>query len=688
MTCTSRRRGPRVKPSLLAVLLAASGVCVAYMGGGLSPIGVPQMGVRLQTGGEGHVWNGNETMQDYGTPKVVYGGSVYIKEQWPSDIPSLYPPDVAEAYSDDTGTFWANAERYTPVYLDLHEPKAVAGIAQFLQTFVKNTDDAWARFTVSEAYLFVDRGIGFVSSSGARADVVMEANFLTEADGWIQHRQFEQKGFVGTAVGGAWKPIQSEGPMTYVVALDTDQAKSIYYDRYTGSIDISSVPVGGVFTLIFNAYAGAESGFAEGRPHAAAYLRDPLKVGGGLSLSVEGLTPLNTYAGGAVPRDRAQAQAIQPDGRIVAAGHAYAAGGYDFALARYNGDGSLDAGFGSGGKLTTDIGGHDDAAYAVVVQSDGKIVVAGTAGAPAATPGATASADFALARYNPDGTLDNGFGTGGKVTLDFAGGQDVARAVIVQSDGRIVVAGCTGSGGVSQDFALARLQPDGSPDAGFGVAGKVTTDFAGAADCAHAVVVQADGKIVVAGRSDSAGSTKTDFALARYNADGSLDAGFGSGGKTTTDFSGGADAALALALQNDGRIVAAGWAFNGANNDIALARYNADGSLDGGCAGGKRLRDLAGAHDEASAVAIQTDGKIVVGGNTQVGAQRDFAIARFTSSCADDAGFGNAGVVSVDFAGANDRIAAVAIQGDAKIVASGYAATSTGDDFAMLRLNP
>jgi uncharacterized delta-60 repeat protein len=201
--------------------------------------------------------------------------------------------------------------------------------------------------------------------------------------------------------------------------------------------------------------------------------------------------------------------------------------------------------------------------------------------------------------------------------------------------------------------------------------------------------LQGDGKIVVAGQSDSGATTKSDFALARYNSDGTLDVGFGTGGKVTTDFLVGSDVAQALAIQSDGKIIAVGWAFNGTNNDFAMARYNTDGTLDTGCGGsGKVLRDFAGTHDEASAVAIQGDGKIVVGGNTQVGTQRDFAIARFTSFCSVDTNFGATQYVTADFTGKDDRIAALTIQGDGKIVASGYAATTTGDDFAMLRLNP
>jgi uncharacterized delta-60 repeat protein len=281
--------------------------------------------------------------------------------------------------------------------------------------------------------------------------------------------------------------------------------------------------------------------------------------------------------------DGASALALQSDGKIVVAGTSgtgcqpfvgnfvlphYEFG--DFAVARYNHDGSLDATFASGGKVTTDFFGGSDNATAVALQSSGKIVVAGFA-----------DNDFALARYNSDGSLDTSLGTGGKVNTDFSGGTDEAWTLAVQSDGKIVVAGWTRVGS-SADFALARYNSDGSLDATFGSAGKVTTDFSGGCDGISALGIQSDGKVVVAGRTgtDCGGGTfpTGDFALARYNSDGSLDATFGNGGRVTTPFPypfwfGWASA---LALQPDGKIVAGGTYFV----NFGLLRYNSDGSLD------------------------------------------------------------------------------------------------------------
>jgi uncharacterized delta-60 repeat protein len=192
----------------------------------------------------------------------------------------------------------------------------------------------------------------------------------------------------------------------------------------------------------------------------------------------------------------ASAVAIQPDGRIVAAGESQGGFGRDFALARYNVDGSLDTSFDSDGKVTTDFG-VLDAASDVAIQPDGRIVAAGNSG------GFGFSRDFALARYNRDGSLDTSFDSDGKVTTDF-GGSEVATAVAVHPDGR-----CVAAGGSDEDFALAGYKVDGSLDTSFDSDGKVTTDFGGF-EFASDVAIQPDGRIVAAGNSGG------DFALARY----------------------------------------------------------------------------------------------------------------------------------------------------------------------------
>lgn len=178
------------------------------------------------------------------------------------------------------------------------------------------------------------------------------------------------------------------------------------------------------------------------------------------------------------------------------------------------------------------------------------------------------------------GSLDSSFGTSGKVTTAFAGGEDYARALAIQADGKIVICGEANTGG-GDDFALARYNADGSLDTGFGTGGKVTTAFAGSLDWARAIAIQPDGRIVVAGHSGS-GNSSDDFALARYLTDGSLDTSFSSDGKVTVNMGVG-DNGLAIALQSDGKIVVAGSANTGGT--AAIARFNTDGSLDNSFSG-------------------------------------------------------------------------------------------------------
>src|SRR5437870_871368 len=182
------------------------------------------------------------------------------------------------------------------------------------------------------------------------------------------------------------------------------------------------------------------------------------------------------------------------------------------------------------------------------------------------------------------GDLDPSFGTGGRVLTDFGGG-DGARALALQADGRIVVAGSSSAGGFALDFARARDNSDGSLDPSFGTGGRVLTDFGGD-DEARALALHADRKVVVAGCSDAGG--RPDFALARYNDDGSHDSSFGTGGKVLTDF-GGDDEASALVFQSDGKIVVAGFSDAGGFALAALARYNPNGTLDASFGSGGRV---------------------------------------------------------------------------------------------------
>ena len=365
--------------------------------------------------------------------------------------------------------------------------------------------------------------------------------------------------------------------------------------------------------------------------------------------------------------------ALQPDGKIVVAGEAWG----DFALARYNPNGSLDSTFDGDGKLTTDFSTSMDVSYAVTLQPDGKIIVAGYT---------LASGDynFALARYNTDGSLDSTFDGDGKVITDFFGSYDLGKAVAVQPDGKIIVAGWAIVSG-DANFALARYNTNGGLDNTFDGDGKLTTDFFADADYAYGVSLQPDGKIVVVGAVIS-GPNNVDFGLARYNTDGSLDNTFDSDGKLTTDFFAGANKAYAVALQPDGKIVVAGEADTGGHSDFALARYDSDGSLDATLDGdGKVTTIFFGYANVGNAVALQSDGRIVVAGEVDTGSMHsDFGLIRYNPDGSLDNTFDDDGKLTTDYnIGSDDLGFAVTLQSDGKIVVAGWSANDGDANFAL-----
>lgn len=320
--------------------------------------------------------------------------------------------------------------------------------------------------------------------------------------------------------------------------------------------------------------------------------------------------------------DEAYSVAIQTDGKIVVAGASVnGAGNYDFALARYNSDGSLDNTFDSDGKVTTAIGTTNDYAYSLVIQPDGKIVVAGVS-----LNGG--NDDFAVARYNTNGSLDVTFDADGKLTTPIGVGADVGQAVAIQIDGKILVAGYSRIG-TNNDFALVRYNTNGSLDNSFDTDGKVTTAIGVSSDEAFSLAIQQDGKIVVAGSSYI--GTFNDFAVARYNTNGSLDNTFDVDGMVTSAIGASYDNAYSVVLQLDGKILVAGQA----SADFAVARYNTNGSLDNTFdLDGKVLTPINASDDAGFAAVMQPDGKIIVAGFTQNGSNDDFAVVRYNNCVA------------------------------------------------------
>jgi uncharacterized delta-60 repeat protein len=357
--------------------------------------------------------------------------------------------------------------------------------------------------------------------------------------------------------------------------------------------------------------------------------------------------------------------------------------------------GELDPTFGVGGQLTFDFDDSTDIAKAVAVQPDGKLVVVGTT----YTDNNYTGEDFALARLLPDGSLDGAFGTGGLVTTDFPNLAAVASSVLVQPDGKLVVAGgafpnFTHLG----DFKVARYHPDGSLDTSFGQGGIATTVFPGQGSYAFAVALQPDGKIVAAGTDyvafSSEISSNTDFAIARYHPDGSPDASFGNNGRMVTDFEGFNDDAFAILIQPDGKLVAVGSALDQTEYyDFAAARYHPNGALDASFGtGGKVRTDFGNADfDRAHAAVLQPDGRIVAAGFTifDGGLSQPFALVRYLANGQLDTSFSGDGFQQIDFGSCCQAAHELLLQGDGKLVAVGFADTESSDsDFLLARLGP
>jgi RHS repeat-associated protein/uncharacterized delta-60 repeat protein len=467
--------------------------------------------------------------------------------------------------------------------------------------------------------------------------------------------------------------------------------------RPAGSAAGSSTPLAPGTAIVTHAYPDGPASYPISATATdedgtwTAHVNSDSELGGGVVVTDFG-TP------SAPTRDFGRAGAIQADGRVLVAGESNG----NFAVARYLSSGALDTGFNPNGvkpgTVTTDFA-STDGGNAVVVQPDQKIIVAGVSGGK-----------IALARYLPDGSLDTGFGdsgangqkTGKKTTDISTTVNDVAKHMLVQPDGQILIVGSSGS-----NFALVRYNPDGSPDTTFGDpianppgsrTGIKTTDF-NSTESIAAVALLADNRIVVGG------TTANNFVIARYNADGSLDdmsasdstSGdrFGPAstpGRVVTDF-GATETVHALAVQPDGRFVLAGTT-NGGGVNFALARYNIDGSLDNGLAGdatagdsfgnlGKATVDFGGV-DQAYGLAVQSDGRILVAGYTSgAGTGVNFAAARLDPTGALDGSFGLSGRVTtgIGVAGSPNG-GGLVVRPDGRIVIVGHANSDANANIA------
>jgi len=349
--------------------------------------------------------------------------------------------------------------------------------------------------------------------------------------------------------------------------------------------------------------------------------------------------------------------------------------------------GALDPTFGSGGIVNT---GPSGTAYAVALQTDGKIVVAG--------PPASGGSAGTVARYTPTGALDTSFGNGGSAAVSFFKNQTTnLLAVALDSSGRIVVAGNAYNSRGQDYIGLARLTSSGSLDGSFGNNGEVLIPLSGSE--LDGVVIQSNGEIIAAGWENT--STGTVLAvLARYNANGSLDTSFGSGGLVQTSLGAAGGASFsAVTLQSDGKIVAGGREWPTSSNSgvlFAVARFNSNGSLDNSFGSGGQVSTSIAGNCSAiwdtgvHGVLVQSNGMIVAAGTVKIGAawnsNFEVALARYDSSGNLDPTFGSGGVTQTPSSGnANDAALAAALQSDGKIVTAGYHNASTGNSFELER---
>ena len=543
---------------------------------------------------------------------------------------------------------------------------------------------------------------GYTMAIQADGKIVVAGQSYNGANWDVALVRYNSNGSLDTTLNGTGKvttPIGSSDDNASSIAFQDDgkivvagwtSNGSISYDdfavvRYNsdGSLDTSFNGTGKVTTAIGSGYDVGNSvaiqrdgkivvaGYSASSSTYEDFALVRYNSDGSLDTSLNGTGKVTTPIG--TNLDVGRSVALQGDGKIVVAGLTSTNLGYDFAVVRYNRNGSLNTSFNGTGIVTTNIGGHNESAYSAVIQSDGKIVVDGAS-----------NGGFAVVRYNSDGSLDTSFGPTGKITFSI-GNNDSAQSVALQSDGKIVAAGYT-LGPFAYDFAVLRYNSNGSPDISFNFGGVVTTDIGSSDDLGQSVAIQSDGKIVVAGYSH--GHSDYDVAVVRYDSDGSLDTSFNGTGKVTTPIGSSDDFGESVAVQSDGKIVVAGYIYNGSNYDIAVVRYNGDGSLDTSFNGtGKVTTPVGNSDDVGHSVAIQSDGKIVVAGLSNNGSDDDVVVVRYNSDGSLDTSFNGTGKVTTPIGNSDDVGHSVAIQSDGKIVVAGSSDNGSDDDVALIRYN-
>lgn len=372
-----------------------------------------------------------------------------------------------------------------------------------------------------------------------------------------------------------------------------------------------------------------------------------------------------------------QGATLISDGKIIVTGYILNGSNYDWVLARYNSDGSIDASFGNNGKTIFNLGGNDFSS-GLAVQSDGKIIVSGYS--------YTDHYQWKIARFNSNGTIDNGFGNNGIIT-SFDGVHSLAITPLLQSDGKIIGVGF--EGGSPDSIAIARYHSDGSPDINFGNNG-IFTQSLGIGVRGMWGSIQQDGKIIVTGEYSS-GATDEAYIL-RITTDGILDATFGNNGITTRHIgTNGADRVYNIKLQSDQKIILSGgtnWNFSSdPSADTYLARFNPNGSPDASFGiNGIVIQNFSDI-DVAGSLFLQQDGKIVIGGYEKDPSVPfyNFAIRRFNTDGSLDSTFGTNGSFTSPTGSNDGAITSILQQNDGKILLAGYASNGSYNNWLLAR---
>jgi uncharacterized delta-60 repeat protein len=325
--------------------------------------------------------------------------------------------------------------------------------------------------------------------------------------------------------------------------------------------------------------------------------------------------------------------------------------------------GSLDLTFGNDGIVIAPDFDYEEQGYSVAVQADGKILLAGF-------QNINLDRNFAVARYNADGSLDDTFGNGGFAIFDAGTESDAAEDIAIQADGKILLGGYVFSQSTTfDDFALVRLNTDGTPDNTFGTNGIVITDIDGRWDNAFGLAIQDDGKILLGG--DGYISDKRRPTLVRYNDDGSLDPTFDGDGIAMQSIGCSDDRTRDIALQDDGKILLCGFFSDGLDDHTFVARFNSDGSVDDSFGSwGAATMDIGGNDDRLLTMCMQDDGKILVGGYTRdTSGNMDYLLMRYMPDGTTDDSFGSNGIFLMN-EDLNDLVLGLTVQPDGKILST------------------